>query len=102
MVSSTVGEKVRNKVIPPNGRISPPNLRSASLSVTTSQRTEHNLVYMVFLGISPNEKLSVNSSMVEESVLGSVMPFLCRYCRAHATTTSRPLAVSSGSPSNPE
>jgi hypothetical protein len=45
MVSSVVGEKVRNRVIPPNGRIRPPELRSASLSQTVSQRTEQNLVF---------------------------------------------------------
>jgi len=51
MVSSAVGENVRNKVIPPNGRISPLELKSASLTLTISQRTEQNLVYSVLFKI---------------------------------------------------
>ena len=102
IVSSAVGEKVRKRVIPPNGRISPPEMRSASLSLSVSQRTDQNLVCMVLFGISLNRKLSASSSMVEEYALGFVVPFLCRHWRAHATRISSPLAVSSGSPSKPE
>ena len=49
MVSSAVGEKVRNRVIPSNGRIRPPEMSSASLSLTVLKKTEQNLVYKVFL-----------------------------------------------------
>jgi len=82
MVSSVVGEKVRNMVILPHERIRPPELRSASLSLLDSQRTEHNMVYIVFFWISLNEKLSTRSSTVEGSMLGSLVPDLCKYCRA--------------------
>jgi len=47
MVSSVVGEKVRNRVIPPNGRSIAPELRSASLSLAVLQRTKQNLVCRV-------------------------------------------------------
>ena len=48
-MSSVVGEKEKNRVIPSNGRIKPPELIRASLSLTVSQRTEQNLVFKVFL-----------------------------------------------------
>ena len=47
MVSSVVAEKVRNRVISPNGRIKSPELRRASLSLAVSQRSEQNLVCRV-------------------------------------------------------
>ncbi len=102
MVSSGAGEKVRNKVIPPNGRIRPLYLRSASLSLIVSQITEQNQVYRIIFLISLYEKLSASSSMVEELVSGSGALVLCRYRRAQATRTNMPLAFSTGSPSNLE
>ena len=47
MVSSVVEEKVRNRVIPPKGRIRPPELRSAPLSLIVSQKTKQNMVYRI-------------------------------------------------------
>ncbi len=102
MVSSVVGEKARNRAIPPNGRIMPPKLRSTSLSMTVSHRTEQNMIYKVLFCISMNKKLSARSSMIEEYMLGLVAPDLCRYCREKATKNKRPLAVFTGFPSNLE
>jgi hypothetical protein len=65
MASSAVGEKVRERVISPNGRIRPPELSIASLSLMVSQSTEQNMVCRVLLCISLKEKLSARSSMVE-------------------------------------
>ncbi len=80
MVSSVVRETVsRKRVLPPNGRISPPELSNASLLLMISHSTDQNLVCRVLLCISPKEKLSARSSMVEGSVLGSVVPVLCRH-----------------------
>ena len=78
-MSSAVGEKVRKRVIPPNGRISPLELNNTSMSLTVSHMIEQNLACKVLFWISLNEKLSASSSVVEESVLGSTIPFLCRY-----------------------
>ena len=101
MVSSVVGEKVRKRAIPLNERIRPPERSSVSLSLTVSQRTDQNLVCMVFFCISMNEKFCDRSSMMEGVVLGSMAPYVCRHYKAQATRTKRPLAVSLGSPSNP-
>ena len=79
MVSSAIGEKVRNRVIYPNARIDPSELSNASLSLTGSQRTEHNLVCTILFYISLKEKLSAKSSMVDGSMLGSAVPVLCKY-----------------------
>ena len=92
--------KVRKRVICVIGSLMHLQFGNVSLSLIVSHVTERGLVCMIILRVSLKKKLSVWSSMVDGSTLGSFVLDMYRNLSTQATKKRRLLAVSTVWPSN--